>query len=249
MSARRLLIIILASGILAALSRTAATAADLKIFATRAVATVLEKIGPEFEKSTGNKLNVITGLSSEFAARINANEAFDIIAVPPALLDNLIKSGKVVADSKTLLFRSANGVLVRAGAPKPDVSTVEAFKRAVLQAKSVTYLPVPGVPQLLERLGLKDSVAAKVTIPKSDTSAEMVAKGEVELAIVAITQGYTVPGVAIAGPLPPEIQFFTVFGAAVNANSQAPEAARALINFLKSPTAIPVIKEQGMEPI
>jgi molybdate transport system substrate-binding protein len=102
---------------------------------------------------------------------------------------------------------------------------------------------------LLERLGLMDSVAAKVTIPKSDTSPEMVAKGEVELAIVAITQGYTVPGVAIAGPLPPEIQFFTVFGAAVSANSQAPEAARALINFLKSPTAIPVIKEQGMEPI
>ncbi len=229
------------------LSRTAATAADLKIFASRAVA--LEKIGPEFEKSNGNKLNVITGLSNEFAARINGNKAFDTIAVPPALLDNLVKSGKVAAGSKTLLLRSANGVLARAGAPKPDVSTVEAFKRAVLQAKSVTYLPVPGVPQLLERLGLKDSVAAKATIPKSDTSAEMVAKGEVELAIVAITQGYTVPGVATAGPLPPEIQFFTVFGAAVSVNSQAPETARALINFLKSATAIPVIKEQGMEPI
>jgi molybdate transport system substrate-binding protein len=129
------------------------------------------------------------------------------------------------------------------------VSTVEAFKRALLEAKSVTYLPVPGVPQLLERLGIKDAIAAKATIPKSDTSAEMVAKGEVELAILAITQGYTVPGVAIAGRLPPEIQYFTLYGGAVSASSQAPEAARALLNFLKSPTAIPVIKEQGMEPL
>lgn len=249
MSARLMLVLTLASGILALLPRSAATAADLKIFASRAVATVLEKIGPEFEKTTGNKLNVTIGLSSEFVARINANEAFDIFAVPPALLDNLVKSGKVAANSKTLLLRSANGVLVRAGAPKPDVSTVEAFKRALLAAKSVTYLPVPGVPQLLERLGIKDAVVAKATIPKSDTSAEMVAKGEVELAIVAITQGYTVPGVAIAGPLPPEIQYYTVFGGAVSANAQAPEAARALLNFLKNPTAILVIKEQGMEPI
>jgi molybdate transport system substrate-binding protein len=117
MSTRRMLVLILAFGILALLPRTAATAADLRIFASRAVATVLEKIGPQFEKNTGNKLHVTMGLSSEFAERINANEAFDVIAVPPPVLDNLIKSGKVVADSKTLLLRSANGVLVRAGAP------------------------------------------------------------------------------------------------------------------------------------
>ena len=227
----------------------AASAAELKIFASRAIATVLEKIGPQFEKDTGNKLNVITGLSGEFVPRINAGESFDILAVPPPLLDSMIKSGKLAADSKTLVLRSGNGILVRAGAPKPDVSTVEAFKKAVLAAKSITYLPVPGVPQLLERLGLKDAVAAKATIPKSDISAELVAKGEVEMAIVAITQGYTVPGVAIAGPLPPEIHFYVTFGGAVSASSKAPEAARALLKFLKSPTAIPVIKEQGMEPV
>jgi molybdate transport system substrate-binding protein len=249
MPVRRAVSLILVSGAFALLSQTAASAAELKIFASRAVATVLEKIGPQFEKSTSNKLKVIVGLSGVFVARVNADEAFDVIAVPPPVLDILIKRGKVIADSKTLLLRSANGVLVRAGAPKPDVSTVEAFKRTLLAAKSVTYLPVPGVPQLLERLGIKDAVAAKATIPKSDSSAEMVAKGEVELAIVAITQGYTVPGVAIAGPLPAEIQYYTAFGGAVSAKSQAPEAARALLKFLKSPTAIPVIKEQGMEPI
>ncbi len=248
MLARRLVVSILASAIFALVSQTAANAADLKIFASRAIATVLEKVGPEFEKTSGHKLHVLMGLSTELVGRINANEPFDVIAVPPPVLDRLIKSGKVAADSKTLLLRSANGVLVRAGAPKPDVSTVEALKRALLQAKSITYLPVPGVPQLIERLGLKDAIASKVTMPKGDTSAELVAKGEVELAIIAITQAYTVPGVALAGPLPPEIQFYTTFGGAVSASSQAPEAAQALLKFLKSPTAIAVIKEQGMEP-
>jgi len=249
MSARRALVSLVACGVLALISQTAATAAELKIFASRAVATVLEKIGPEFEKNSGYKLNVTMGLSAELVGHINANEAFDVIAVPPPVLDGLIKNGKVAADSKTNLVRSAYGVLVRAGAPKPDVSSVEALKRALLEAKSITYLPVPGVPQLIERLGLKDAIASKVTIPKSDTSAELVAKGEVELAIVAITQAYTTSGVALAGPLPPEVQFYTVFGGAVSTNSQAPDVALALLKFLKSPTAIPVIKEQRMEPI
>ena len=245
----RLLFALVVASFVNSAYQTSAAAAELKIFASRAIATVLEKIGPEFEKSTGNRLNVIAGLSSEFVPRLNAGESFDILAVTPPLLDSMIKSGKLLADSKTLVLRSGNGVLVRAGTPKPDVSTVEAFKRAVLAAKSITYLPVPGVPQLLDRLGLKDAVAAKTTIPKSDISAELVAKGEVEMAIVAITQGYTVPGVAIAGPLPPEIHYYTTFGGAISTSSQAPDAARALLKFLKSPTAIPVIKEQGTEPV
>ena len=249
MSVRRILASLFACGVLALSLQTVATAAELKIFASRAIATVLAKIGPDFEKATGHRLSVTTGLSSEFVERIKANEAFDVIAVPPLLLDNLIKSDKVAADSKTIVLRSANGVLVRAGAPKPDVSTVEALKRALLKAKSITYLPVPGAPQLIERLGLKDAIAAKVTIPKSDISAELVAKGDVELAIIAITQAYTVPGVALAGPLPPEVQYYTTFGGAVSTSSQSPDAARAVLKLLKSPSAIPVIKEQGMEPL
>jgi len=224
-------------------------AAELKIFTSRAIATVLEKIGPEFEKSTGNKLNVISGLTLEFMDRIDAGEAFDVVGAPPPVIDQMIKSGKVVADSKINLVRSAVGVVVRAGAAKPDISSVDAFKRTLLNAKSITYLPVPGVPQLIERLGLKDAIASKVTVPKSDTSTELVAKGEVELAIVVITQSFTTPGVDLVGPLPPEILLYTSFGGAVSANSKAPEASRELLKFLKSPSAISVIKAQGMEPI
>ena len=249
MSARRTLISFAAFAILAWTAQPAARAAELQILASRAVVTVLEKVGPQFEKSTGHKLHVVMGLSSELVARINTNEAFDVIAVPPAVLDGLIAKGKAAAGSKVLLMRSANAVLVRAGAAKPDVSSVDAFKRTLLNAKSIAYLPVPGVPQLIEKLGLKDALAARTTIPKSDIVAELVAKGEVELAISAITQAYTVPGVALAGPLPAEIQFYVPFGGAVSASSQAPDAARALLAFLKSAAAVRVIKAQGMEPL
>ena len=231
------------------ISHGTARSAELKIFASRAIWTVLAEIGPEFEKNSGHKLNVITGLSSEFVGRINAGETFDVIAAPPATLDGLIKNGKVSADSKTNLARSAYGVAVRAGAPKPDISSVEAFKRALLNAKSITYLPVPGVPQMIQRLGLWDAIASKVTIPNTDISSELVAKGEIELGIVAITQTLTTPGVELVGPLPPEIQFYTNFGGAVSATSKSADAARDLLIFLKGPTAIRVIKAQGMEPI
>jgi molybdate transport system substrate-binding protein len=190
------------------------------------------------------QLNVSTGLSSEFVRRINAGETFDVIAAPPAALDGLINSRKVVADSKTNLAPSA---AVRAGAPKPDISSVEAVKCALLNAKSITYLP--GLPQLIERLGLRDAIASKVTTPDTDISSEFVAKGEIELGIVAITQTFTAPGVELVGPLPPEIQFYTNFGGAVSATSKAPDASRDLLKFLKGPTSLRVIKAQGMEPI
>jgi molybdate transport system substrate-binding protein len=231
------------------ISQGTACSAELKIFASRAIWTVLTEIGPEFEKNSGHKLNVSTGLSSEFVRRINAGETFDVIAAPPAALDGLISSGKVAADSKTDLARSGYGVTVRVGAPKPDISSVEAFKRALLNAKSITYLPVPGMPQLIERLGLKDAIASKVTIPNTDISSELVAKGEIELGIIAITQTFTTPGVELVGPLPVEIQFYTNFGGAVSVSSKTPDGSRALLKFLKEPTALRVIKAQGMEPI
>lgn len=249
MTSRRYLVSFLIFGFLVLGIQGHACSDELKIFASRAVGTVLEKIGPEFEKGTGHRLNLTTGLSSEFVGRINAGEAFDVVAAPPPVLDALINNGRLAAESKTGLVRSANGVAVRTGAPKPDVSSLDNFKRALLDAKSITYLPVPGVPQIIERLGLKDALAAKTTIPKTDLSSELVAKGEVELGLVPITQTFTTPGVELAGPLPPEIQFYTAFGGAISANSRSRDAAAELLKFLKGSSALRVIKEQGMEPI
>lgn len=225
-----------------------AAAAEIKIFTSRAIATVLERIGPEFERTTGNKLNVVMGFSPVFVKQIDAGEPFDVIASPPGTINGLVKNGKVIADTRTKLVRSGYGVAVRAGAPRPDVSTTEAFKRTLLNAKSIGYLPTPGVPQLIERLGIADAIKSKLTIPTEDIVNEMVAKGELEIGLIAITQTFTTPGIELAGPFPPDIQIYTSFEGAVSANSKAPDAARSLLRFLTGPTAIPVIKTQGMEP-
>ena len=236
-------------GSLLLIMSTVAHSAELKVFASRAVWTVLQEIGPGFEKETGHKLTLVTGLSPEFLKRINAGESFDVIAAPPPALDGLIKNGKVEASSKVNLVRSAVGVVVRAGAPKPDVSSVEAFKQTLLKAKSITYLPVPGVPQLLERLGLKEALASKTRVPDTEISTELVARGEIELAIIVVTQAFTTPGVELAGPLPKEIQSYSVFGGAISTGSQAPGPAQHLLDFFRTSRALEVIKAQGMEPM
>ena len=187
--------------VLAVIQSAAATAAEVKIFTSRAIATVLDVIGSEFERTTGNKLNVISGFSPVFVQQINAGEPFDVIASPPATIDGLVRGGKVAADTRTKLVRSGTGVEVRKGAPKPDISSTEAFKRALLNAKSIGYLPTAGVPQLIERLGIADAIKGKVTMPNTDIVSELVAKGELELGIVVITQILTTPGVRSGRPV------------------------------------------------
>lgn len=222
---------------------------QIKILTARALATVLDKIGHKFEQQSGHKLNVVSGYGPDFVRRIDAGEAFDILVCRQSIIDRLFKDGKLIAETRTNLVRSRIGVEVRSGSPKPDVGSVEAFKRALLKANSIGYLKIGGVPQLLDRLGLTEAVKAKVTMPDSDVVSELVAQGELELGIIAITQILTTPGVELAGPLPEEIQYFSVFAGGVSVNSKAPDAARDLINFVKGPTAWPVIKEQGMEPL
>ncbi|HKA79345.1 MAG TPA: substrate-binding domain-containing protein [Xanthobacteraceae bacterium] len=226
----------------------AADAAEVRVFTARAIATVLEKIGPDFERTTGHKLDVVSGFGPVFVRQINAGEPFDVFVSTPQTIDALFTDGKLLADSRANLVRSGVGVEVRAGAPKPDIGSVEAFKQALLKAKSIGYLPVGGVPQLMERLGIADAIKSKVTVPTTDIVSELVAKGELELGVVVMTQILTTPGVELVGPLPPEIQFYTVFVGGVSANSKAPDAARALMKFLTGPAAVPVIKAQGMEP-
>jgi molybdate transport system substrate-binding protein len=227
-------------------------AAEIKVWTARAIATVLTEVGPQFERTTGHHLNVYSGLPADFLRRANAGEPFDILITGSSPVDEWIKDGKIIAETRTDIVRSGIGVEVRAGAGKPDISSVEAFKRALLDAKSIAYLRVGSgiyVAGLVERLGIAEVIKSKVTRPESDIVSELVAKGEVELGVVVITQILTTPGVELVGPLPPEIQSYVMFTAGVSANSRVPDAARQLIKFLTGPTAIPVIKAQGMEPI
>jgi molybdate transport system substrate-binding protein len=227
-------------------------AAEIKVWTARAIATVLTEVGPQFERTTGHHLNVYSGLPADFLRRANAGEPFDILITGSSPVDEWIKDGKIIAETRTDIVRSGIGVEVRAGARKPDISSVEAFKRALLDAKSIAYLRVGSgiyVAGLVERLGIAEVIKSKVTRPESDIVSELVAKGEVELGVVVITQILTTPGVELVGPLPPEIQSYVMFTAGVSANSRVPDAARQLIKFLTGPTAIPMIKAQGMEPV
>ena len=225
-----------------------AAPAEIKIYTARALATVLDKIGAEFERSTGNRLNVITGYSPMVVAQLNAGEPFDVVVSLPKAIHEMVRNDIVLGETRTKLVRAGNGVEVRAGAAKPDISSIDAFKRTLLSAKSIGYLQVSGVPQLIERLGIADAVRPKVTIPDADIVSELVAGGELEIGVIVTTQILTTPGVDLVGPLPPEIQIYATFEAAISSRSKVPDAARALIEFLSGPVAIPVINAQGMEP-
>jgi molybdate transport system substrate-binding protein len=229
-----------------------ARAAEIRVWTARAIATVLAEIGPRFERTTGHTLTVSSDLPPAFLRRAGAGEPFDVLISGTSPVDQWIEDGRLLASTRTHIARSGIGVEVRAGAPRPDIGSVEAFKRALLDAKSIAYLRVGSgiyVHGLLERLGIAEAVASKVTRPESDVVSELVARGEVELGLVVITQILTTAGVELVGPLPPEVQSYVVFTAGVSAISKVPDAARQLIEFLTGPAAIPTIRAQGMEPV
>jgi molybdate transport system substrate-binding protein len=246
----RAIIAVIGIALLLAFARiTAASAAEVKVFTVRAGATVLEKIGPEFERITGHRLNVI--YDADFGAilrRIAANEPFDVVIRGTEGVDAMIKDGTIATGTRTSLFHSGMGVEVRTGEPRPDISSVQAFRRTLLNAKSIGYFRPNKVQELIDRLGLADAIRPKVTTPNTDIVSELVAKGELELGIVVTSQILTTPGVEFVGPLPAEIQYDYPFAAGISANSKAPGAALDLIKFLTGPVAIPVIKSQVMKP-
>jgi molybdate transport system substrate-binding protein len=226
--------------------------AELTVWTTRALATVLGEVGAQFERATGLRLVVVSDLPTGFARRAESGESFDLLISGSAPVDEWIRQGRIVAESRTAIARSAIGVAVHAGAPRPDIGSVEAFRRALLAARSIAFLRVGSgihMTSVIERLGIADAVRPKLTRPETDVVAELVAKGEIELGIVVVTQILTTPGVDLVGALPPELQSWIVFTAGVGAQSRAPDAARELIRFLRGPTAIPVIRAQGMEPV
>ena len=228
-----------------------AAADEVRVWTTRAIATVLAEVGPEFERATGHRLIITSDLPTAFQRRLDAGETVDLLISGSAPVDEWIRTGRIAANTRDEIARSGIGVEVRAGSRKPDISTVDAFKRALLNARSIAYLKVGSgvyLEGLFERLGMSRALASKTIRPDADIVSELVAKGEVELGMTVITQILTTRGVDLVGPLPPEIQSYVTFVAGVGAQSQAPKAARELITFLGGPQAVAVIKAQGMEP-
>jgi len=234
---------------------TIASAAELKVFSTIAVETAMKELTPVYEKKSGNKLNITFGTAAALAKRVQKDEKADVLILTPPLLQGLAKDGKASA-TVTPLVSSGIAVVVKTGAPKPDISTPDAFKNAVLHAKSIAYSdPAAGgasgvyVGKLLERLGIADSVKAKTKHPPAGgNSANLVASGEVELAIQQTPEVMGAHGVDVVGVLPGDLNNITTFAAGLDADTDEGAAVRAFIEFLKSPEATAVFKAKGLDP-
>jgi molybdate transport system substrate-binding protein len=227
------------------------TVADIKVWGPRAIATVLWEIGSQFELSSGHQLDIDSALADSYVDRMNAGEHFDVFIGMPALVEAFIDRGRILADSRTPIVRCGMGIAVRAGAPQPDISSVEAFKRTLLEAKSIGFLNVGGgvhIQEIIKRLGLADALSARIVRPNTDIVSELVAKGDVELGMVIAGQILTTHGVQFVGLLPPELQSYVAFVGGVSGATKVPSASRQLLGFLKGQAAASVIRSQGMEP-
>lgn len=231
-------------------------AAEIKVLSALALREVIEDLAPKFERATGHKLAIAFATLGVVVKRIQGGETADVVVIPRQGIASLVKDGKIPADNVTIVARSGIGVAVRKGAPRPDISSPEAFKRTLLAAKSVTYSnPALGgasgihFAKVLDRLGIADEVKAKsVFLPKDGPVGVLVAKGEAEIAVQQMQLLFQVPGIDIVGPLPGDLQETVVFSAAVMGAAKNADAAQALIDFLRSPEAAVVIKAKGLEP-
>jgi molybdate transport system substrate-binding protein len=246
---------IVATAIMVAMSQFA-NAAQIRVVSGGAFKQVLTALVAQYEKESGNTVDVTYRTVGQHLKLIKSGEeTFDVAVLTPEAVEGLAKEGKMVAGSRTDLARTGVGVVVKAGAPLPDISTVEAFKRTLLAAKSVAYIdPAAGgssgiyVAKLLERLGIARDVNAKAVLIHGGAVADHVADGEAEIGVHQISEILHVKGATLVGPLPAEIQNFTVYSAGVASSAKDGAAARSLVKFLSGPHAVPIIKSKGMEP-
>jgi molybdate transport system substrate-binding protein len=233
-------------------------AAEIRVMTSGGFAAAYDHLAPQYEKMTGDKIVTMYGSSmggapDSIPSRLARGEPVDIVILAAPALDQLVKQGKVVPGSRVDLVRSTIGMSVRAGAPKPDISTVEALKRALLEAKSIAYsASASGTylsTTLFPRLGVWDAIKEKSKRIESERVGTIVARGEAELGFQQVSELLPVPGTEVVGPLPAEVQQITTFSAGIAVGAKEPEAARALIKYFTSPDAAPVIAKTGLEPI
>ena len=233
-----------------------AAAAELNVLSAGAFKAVVLALAPEFEKATGHKLVIDNDTAGGLKKRIDGGEAFDVAIITPAIVDELIASGSVASGSGVNIATVGVGIVVKEGAARPDVSTVEAFKQALLAAKSVAYIdPASGgssgiyIDKLLERLGIASEVRAKAKLKQGGYVAELIVSGEAELGLHQISEIVPVKGAVLVGPLPKEIQNTTTYAAGVGARSANKDAALQLIKAFTGEPAAAVLRAKGMDPV
>ncbi len=235
-----------------------ACAAEIRVMTSGAFTAAYQEVIPQFERTTGNKIITAYGASmgnapDSIPSRLRRGEPVDVVILAQEALEELIKAGKVVPGSRVDLVRSSIGMAVRAGAPKPDISSVDALKRTLLQAKSIAYsASASGVylsRDLFQRLGVADQIVGKCKRIANEPVGAVVARGEAEIGFQQISELLPVPGIDYVGPLPPGAQKVTVFSAGVAVGAKEPGAARALIKFFASSAVVPVIRKTGLEAV
>jgi molybdate transport system substrate-binding protein len=242
--------------LLTAGSISIAQAADLKLLGPTAMRAAIAEITPQFERGSGHKVTVEYATVGVITERLLKGEAADATMVSAPQMEDLQKQGKVAAGSRADIARVGVGLFVKAGAPKLDISSVDAFKRALLSAKSVGYGDPAGggvsgvhMAALVERLGLVGEIKPKTQLfPNSQAALESLAKGSIDIGIGLTSDTILVSGVDLVGALPAEIQNFTLYAGAVVAGSKQQDAAKAFINFFASAAAQTVLKAKGFEP-
>ena len=231
---------------------SSAQAAELKVLVAQVVEPAVKELAAQFEKDTGNKLNVEYGFGVEQNKRVQAGEAVDVVIFPNGLINAAATQAVLVPNATTELLRIGQGIAVKKGAPKPEISTAEALKQTLVKAKSVAFVPTgqTGVAtlQVFEKLGIAEEMKAKTRAVKAEEVVPAVATGEAELAIFLNHYLVEAEGIDYAGPYPGDLQSYIAFSAGLSAKSSNAEAASALIKFLSAPAAAPVMKKHGMEP-
>jgi molybdate transport system substrate-binding protein len=239
----------LSAGVLMA---SAAQAVEINVIASTAMREVLEELVPMFERASGHKVVLSFQSGSVLPVKVKEGAQVDLVVTTPATIDDLVAAGKVVANTRVDFVRSGAGVAVRAGAPKPDISTPAAFKNALLAAKSVGYSQGPsGVHfmSVLTRLGIADQVKAKGVVPPLGTRVgTLIAKGEAEIGVQQITELIQIPGIDFVAPLPKELQANIIYATATPTTAKERDAVAALVRFLSSEPALPIIRKLGLDP-
>jgi len=225
-------------------------AAEIKVLASTAVKTTVEELAPQFEKATGNKVDVSFAPASVLKEKIDQGTAFDVTILTTPIIDGLAGAGKIDM-ARTAIAHSGIGVAIKKGAAKPDIGTSEAFKQALLKANSVGYTAGGAtgayLKTLFDKLGIAEALKPKLKLLQGGVG-EAVTTGEIEIGMTQISEILPYTGAELVGPFPKEIQLTTSFAAAVGTNARQPEAANALIKFLTAPSAAPVFKAKGLDP-
>lgn len=230
----------------------AVRAADVSVIASTAMREVLEELVPMFERASGHKVTLSFLSGAVLPVKVKEGAQADLVVTTPQTIDDLVKAGRVEAGTRVDFVRSGAGVAVRAGGRKPDIATPDAFKNALLAAKTVGYSQGPsGVHfmTVLARLGIADQIKAKGVVPPlGQRVGTLIAEGKAEIGVQQITELLQIPGIDFVGPLPKDLQATIVYATATPTSAKEKAGAAALVKYLGSEPTVPVMKKMGLEP-